>query len=102
MSSREDRAGADRAAFQSLEAAVGRTLEELERLRGELDAARADRERLTGLLQAFRQGDRDPAEMSERLEALERENADLRDRVTRGREGVERLLARIRFLEDQR
>ena len=37
----------------------------------------------------------------EELESLEEENADLRDRVTRGREGVKRLLARIRFMEEQ-
>jgi hypothetical protein len=33
---------------------------------------------------------------------LEEENDLLKDRIREGREGVERLLARIRFLEDQR
>ena len=36
------------------------------------------------------------------LGSLEDENADLRRRVDEGRAGVERLLAKIRFLEDQR
>jgi hypothetical protein len=39
--------------------------------------------------------------MVSRLRALEEENADLRSRIDQGREGVERLLAKIRFLENQ-
>jgi hypothetical protein len=37
-----------------------------------------------------------------RLQRLEEENADLRSRVERGRAGVDRLLAKVRFLENQR
>jgi len=36
-----------------------------------------------------------------RLKRLEDENAELRDRLEAGREGVERMIARIRFLENQ-
>ena len=36
------------------------------------------------------------------LRSLEEENQDLRGRLEKGRQGVERLLARIRFLEGQR
>jgi hypothetical protein len=39
--------------------------------------------------------------MLTRLEKLESENQDLLFRVEKGKEGVERLLARIRFLEEQ-
>ncbi len=39
--------------------------------------------------------------MLTRLKRLEAENADLRSRLTRGRAGVDRLLAKIRFLENQ-
>lgn len=81
---------------------MGRTLEELERLRGELAGSETRRAELNDLLQGFQEGGRDPVEMAGRLGTLEKENADLRERVARGREGVERLLARIRFLEDQR
>ncbi|MBW3535219.1 MAG: hypothetical protein KY453_08405 [Gemmatimonadetes bacterium] len=102
MSSREDSAGAEQSAFRALDAAVGRTLGELERLRSELAASRKRRAELADLLEGFGKGDRDPVEMAARLDVLEKENADLRERVARGREGVERLLARIRFLEDQR
>lgn len=36
------------------------------------------------------------------LRSLEEENAELRRRIEEGRAGVERLLGKIRFLEDQR
>ena len=102
MSSPEDSSGPERAAFRTLEAAVGRALDEIARLRRGLEAADARQEQISDLLRSFQEGTRDPVEMARRLDALEAENADLRDRVTRGREGVERLLSRIRFLEDQR
>ena len=102
MSSREDSSGPERAAFQSLEVAVDRALDEIARLRRGLEAAEARQEQLSDLLRSFQEGTRDPVRMARRLDALEAENADLHDRVTRGREGVERLLSRIRFLEDQR
>ena len=94
--------GADDAGLEALEDAVERAVAEMERLRSALSRAEAREADLGRLLEGFREGRRDPAEMAARLEALERENADLRQRVSRGREGVERLLARIRFLEDQR
>ena len=36
-----------------------------------------------------------------RIRTLEEENADLRARLERGRDGVDRMIARIRFLENQ-
>ena len=47
-------------------------------------------------------GSANPADMHTRLKSLEVENADLTRRLDDGREGVERLLAKIRFLEEQR
>ncbi len=44
----------------------------------------------------------DAGDLLTRLKRLEDENFDLRERIERGREGVERLLARVRFLENQR
>ena len=37
-----------------------------------------------------------------RLGGLDEENADLKARLEAGRAGIDRILARIRFLEDQR
>ena len=84
-----------------LERVVGLALEELEGLRGR--AAEADHRcaELETLLSSFRVGEEDPVAMKARLTRIEAENRDLKERIEQGREGVERLLARIRFLEDQ-
>ena len=38
--------------------------------------------------------------MAERLQALKSENTDLRERLDEGRTVAERLLARVRYLEE--
>ena len=57
---------------------------------------------LETLLMSFQTGSERPDRMQERLDQLEAENRDLRARIMHGRESVERLLARIQFLEDQK
>ena len=47
------------------------------------------------------EGEQDPGALVERLTDLESRNRELNERLEEGREGVERLLARIRFLEEQ-
>ena len=88
--------------FKDLETAADRALDEIERLRRQ--AADSDRRcaELETLLESFQVGDENPVEMKARLTRLEAENRDLHERIGRGRETVERLLARMRFLEDQR
>ena len=71
-------------------------------LQGQLRAAEGRREELEGLLAKMADGSANPADMHTRLKALEHENADLSRRLDEGREGVDRLLAKIRFLEEQR
>lgn len=93
---------ADRQALQALEKAVGQALERLEEFRTRAHGAEARGAELGELLQRFT---RDPGEaplLISRLRSLEEENEDLRGRLEKGRQGVERLLARIRFLEGQR
>ena len=87
--------------LRDLEEAVARALAELDRLRGELDESQQRAGELETLLGSFRVGDDNPADMKARLNRLEAENRELYERIARGREGVERLLARIRFLEIQ-
>jgi predicted RNase H-like nuclease (RuvC/YqgF family) len=87
--------------FKDLEAAVGRALEEIERLRRRADESDRRCAELETLLGNFQAGDENPAAMKSRLTRLETENRDLHERIGRGRETVERLLARMRFLEDQ-
>lgn len=88
--------------LRELDAAVGRALEEIEQLRRRADEAERRSAELELLLAGFQVGDENPAAMKSRLNRLEAENRDLHDRIARGRETVERLIARIRFLEDQK
>lgn len=91
----------ERQALSRLEGAVGRILDELSRTRDQLAQERARVGAAEGALDAFRHGEEDPVELRERVLALQRENQDLKERVTKSRQVVERLLARIRFLEEQ-
>ena len=108
---------AAREALARLEAVVGHLLDEWpglgERLReSELRLREAEarlretqerKRELEGMLEAVR-SDRgvNGVELRERLNRVESENEELRAKVTRGAESVDRLLARLRFLEDQR
>ncbi len=91
-----------RAALKELDEAVGRMLEEY----GDLSARVQDTEDRTRdveeLLRRFTKGDVDVGGLQERLALLETENEDLRARVDDGRAGVQRILDRIRFLEEHR
>lgn len=92
----------ERVAFQKLERAVGAALEGLGQARARAQAAESKSAELEELLSRFTADEGAAGRLLSRLKALESENDDLRDRLDRGREGVERLLARIRFLEGQR
>lgn len=84
-----------------LEESVGRLLAALRGVRERHEASEVRVRQLEEVLKRLQQGESDPVELQERIQALEAENQDLRDRVTQGRDGVRRLLARIRFLEEQ-
>lgn len=105
MSTSEAKTGeaqGERAALQALEGAVGRLLERVQTLTRTADKADQRRAEVEELLRRITTGDESPARMHVRLRELEVENDDLRARLGEGRETVERLLARIRFLEEQR
>jgi predicted nuclease with TOPRIM domain len=105
VSKSEDKSGepvGERAALKALEGAVGRLLDHVRTLSTRAEKADARRAEVEDLLRRITSGDESPAHMHVRLRELEVENEDLRDRLGKGRETVERLLARIRFLEEQR
>ncbi|MYI07560.1 MAG: hypothetical protein F4059_09665 [Gemmatimonadetes bacterium] len=89
-------------AMDVLERAVDRVVKELHATRRQVKEAQDRAERSDQLLRQFVDGRQDPAALAERVKELEAENEDLRDRIRRGREGVDRILASIRFLEDRR
>jgi hypothetical protein len=53
------------------------------------------------MLKGVTSGEGGPRDMIAKLHILEEENRDLRRRLDEGREGVDRLLAQIKFLEEQ-
>jgi predicted nuclease with TOPRIM domain len=91
----------DREAFDRLEAAVEAALVRVETLRVELRASKEKATEMETLLRKFTGGEEDPASLLSRLQRLEDENGVLTERLRKGRDGVQRILARIRFLEEQ-
>ena len=88
-------------AVDRLEKAVTAALEQVEQLRGEVVRMHVQGEALEGLLKGVTSGEDGPREMIEKLHGLEEENRDLRNRLDQGRAGVERILARVKFLEEK-
>ena len=88
-------------AFERLENAVTAALTKVELLKGEVVRMNAQGEELEGLLKGVTSGEGGPRKMINKLHILEEENRDLRKRLEEGREGVNRLLAQIKFLEEQ-
>ena len=104
MSKPEDRQPGDTPetdAFRRLERAVDGALARVETLKGDLRAAHARNRELEALLKRFTGGQEDAADLMGRVQRLEDENGVLTERLRKGRDGVQRLLARIRFLEEQ-
>ena len=103
MSNAEGREEAlERQGFQALDEAVVRALEELKSLRQRALGAEGRSAELEALLKSFESGEETAGGMKRRLTRLEEENRDLRLRVAHGRETVERMLARIDFVEVQK
>jgi hypothetical protein len=88
-------------AFARLEAAVEEVVSRLGQLREDLREAQAQSRKMQEIVRGLTGGDGDPLSLGDRLQELEEGNRDLLERLSKGRAGVERLLARIRFLEEQ-
>lgn len=94
--------GNTRAPAKRLKAAVAAALKEIQRLRRDVSRAETQGAELDEMLRGVTAGEESPSKMIDRLHFLEEENRDLRERLFEGRTSVDRLLARIQFLEDQR
>jgi len=88
--------------WDRLELSVRRLLDDYDRWRRRARAAEQRVETLEATLRDVAAGAIDPAEMSRRIEALQAENRDLRERLDQARERVRRLVERLRFLEEDR
>jgi predicted RNase H-like nuclease (RuvC/YqgF family) len=87
--------------FPRLEEAVDAAVARVEELRTRLEESQGQGRDMEQLLKQFTGEGEDPATLLGRLRALEIENQELLTRLKKGKEGVDRLLARIRFLEEQ-
>ncbi len=92
----------DRTALTELEGAVGELLDRLASVSTRAEEAEGKSEELEELVKRFTGDDAEAGRMLSRLKGLEEENQDLRGRLKKGRSGVDKLLAKIRFLEEQR
>jgi predicted RNase H-like nuclease (RuvC/YqgF family) len=92
----------ERQALARLEAGVGRLLADRGELTKRVEQAEARVQDLEALLKRFTKGDANPAALQATISLLESENEVMREKIREGREGVDRLLARIRFIEDLR
>jgi predicted nuclease with TOPRIM domain len=81
--------------------AVEEAIQEIEDLRIRLTQAEARVGESDELLREFVGGKQDPAGLARRLTLLEAENEALRARIEEGKAGVERVLAKIQFMEDR-
>lgn len=89
------------AAFERLERAVEVLVERLEAERLKAETLETKNGELARLVQRFTGNEAEAGELMTRLKGLEGENAELRGRLEAGRAGVERMIARIKFLENQ-
>ena len=102
MSQPEDNASApEQVAFAQLETAVADAIERLSSMSQRVRAAEARSAEMSELVTRFTGNEAEAGDLMSRLKRLEDENADLRGRLDSGRAGVERMIARIRFLENQ-
>jgi len=90
----------EKEAFDALEHAVAATLDRIQAMADRVAAAEARSLELGDVVKRFTGEPGEAGLILTRLKGLEDENQDLRERLDQGREGVERLLAKIRFLEN--
>jgi predicted RNase H-like nuclease (RuvC/YqgF family) len=83
--------------WEDLELAVRRLLDEHDGLRARTARAEARCAELETTLQDYASGSVDPVDVQRRAEALERENRELRTRLTQARERVGLVMDRLRF-----
>lgn len=86
--------------MKALAAAVGRAIAEVRAARERAAEAEAGATRSDDLLREFVDGTQDPGALAKQVSELEAENQMLRSRIQQGQKVVDKILARIRFIED--
>ena len=93
--------GVEREALSRLEELVDRLLEDHAAISESAREADDRIQELETLLAKFTGDEVDATTLGETLEKLRDQNERLKKRIAEGREGVDRLLSRLRFLESQ-
>ncbi len=91
----------ERQALSRLEAVAERLLKERAAVVDQAREAEDQVRELKTLLSEFPEGKVDMVILEKAITRLRDQNAELKGRMAEGREGVERILSRIRFLENQ-
>ena len=85
-----------------LELGLRRLLDDHERWRVRARSAERRVAELEAALRDVASGDLDPVALAAQAEAIERENHTLRERLEQARSAVDRITARLQFLEEER
>ena len=91
----------EREAFRALESAVGQALARISQMTQRLEDAEARSSELGELVKRFTGDEAEAGRILTRIRGIEEETTDLKARLDQGRTGVDRILAKIRFLENQ-
>ena len=86
--------------FVVLEEAVDQAIDQLSTMSERIGLIEAKNTELAKLVERFTGDEREADRIVTQVRELEAENTQLRDRLVRGREGVDRLLTKIQFLEN--
>jgi predicted RNase H-like nuclease (RuvC/YqgF family) len=88
--------------LRRLERSLERLLSEHEALRSRAAAAERRIRELEEALQGVSSGTLDPIALAQRADTMERENRQLNKRLAQAHETVQRIVARLQFLEGER
>ena len=86
--------------FVVLEEAVDQAIDQLSTMSERIGLIEAKNTELAKLVERFTGDELEADRIVTQVRGLEAENTELRDRLVRGREGVDRLLTKIQFLEN--
>jgi hypothetical protein len=90
------------AELDRLELAVRRLIEAHDALKRRADFADARVAELEAAVKGLSSGNLDPLALTGRVESLELENQDLRERLGTAQQMVQRMLQRLQFVEEER
>jgi chromosome segregation ATPase len=90
------------AELDRLELTVRRLLESHDAWRQRAEAAQARVAELERTVRDLSTGSLDPVAMAGDVRSLEAENRELKDRLVKARAGVQRMQARLQFVEEER